>query len=182
MILSRTATVFIVGVAAERGTLDLAAVADFDLGDFAVELAAALEEILPPGRAADLAVLLAVAGAAFEPGVTPEAVFAAELSAGLALLLTVAGPAGELGAAAGLMVLLAVPGAALETGVAPEPGFAADLSAGLAVALDDAEPAGEFGTEPGADLGAVAAGLIAEEAAGFAGCACFGAAAPAEGA
>jgi len=131
-----------------------------------------------------LAVLLAVAGAAFEPGVTPEAVFAAELSAGLAMLLTVAGPAGELGAAAGLMVLLAVPGGALETGVAPEPGFAADLSAGLAVLLDAAEPAGELGTEPEADLGAVAAGLIAEVegGAGFGGCACFGAAAPAEGA
>jgi len=36
-------------VAAERGTLDLAAVADFNLVDFAVELAAALEEILLPG-------------------------------------------------------------------------------------------------------------------------------------
>lgn len=171
-------------MAAERGTLDFAAVADFDLGDFAVELAAALEEVLLPGPAADLAVLLVVAGAAFEPGVTPEAVFAAELSAGLAVLLTVAGPAGELGAAAGLVVLLAVPGAALETGVAPEPGFAAELPVGLAVALDVAEPAGELGTEPDADLGAVGAGLIAEVegGAGFGDCACFGAAARAEGA
>src|SRR3989442_12207963 len=82
------------------------------------------------------------------------------------------------------MVLLAVPGGALETGVAPEPGFAAELSAGLGVALDAAEPAGELGTEPDADLGAVAAGLIAEGGggAGFGGCARFGAARPAEGA
>jgi hypothetical protein len=105
--LSRTATGFRAGAAAEVGTSDFAAVTDLDLGDFAVETAAAPEEALLREAAAGL-MAPAVPGATFVPSVGPEEGFAAELPAGLAVgaellaglavAFDVADPAGELGA------------------------------------------------------------------------------------
>jgi hypothetical protein len=104
---SRAATGFIAGAVAEVGTSDFAAGTDLDLGDFAVEIAAAPEETLLPEAAAGFTAL-AVPGATFVPSVAPEEGFAAELPAGLAVaaeLLAglavasgVADPAGKLGA------------------------------------------------------------------------------------
>lgn len=95
--LSRTATGFKAGAVAERGRSDFATVTELDLGDFAAELGAVPEGTLLPAPAAGLVALSTVPGAAFEPNVAPEAGFAADLLAGLAVAFDVADPAGELG-------------------------------------------------------------------------------------
>jgi hypothetical protein len=93
---SRTATGFKAGAVAEGGRSDFATVTAADLGDFASELDAVPEGTLLPVLAAGLLVLPAVPGAPFEPTVAPEAGFAADLLAGLAVTFDVADPAGEL--------------------------------------------------------------------------------------
>lgn len=99
MKVSRTATGFTEGSSTELGTSDFAALTGLGLGAFAAEFGATDKGPLLPKPEVGLLAATVAPGAPLEASVPPEAGFAAELLAGLAVPMAVAfaaGPEGEL--------------------------------------------------------------------------------------